>query len=142
MSNKDWDKISKIDQRIRRLFPTEMWRDNETICTIRFFGGFEFFNTRSYHNYETWSEGYEITSGERFGSIKVTAEDLDDAVRLMEIEIALWRDGWKRGIYDENPEIGQEIEVKFENETYRKVYDGGHIFGHWKPIYLQIESEE
>lgn len=95
MSNKDWDKISKIDQRIRKMFPTAMWDNNETICTVRFFGGFEIFNTRRYHNYENWSEGYEITSGERFGSIRVTAEDLDDAISKLEVALEKWRDSKK-----------------------------------------------
>lgn len=87
MSNKDRCKLSDIDIRIRNLFPTQMWKNNETICTIRFFGGFECFNTRSYHNYETWSEGYEITTGERFGNIRVEAEDLDDAIALLEKKV-------------------------------------------------------
>ena len=82
MSNKDWKKLSDIDKRIRTIYPTRMWGNNETICTIRFFGGFELFNTRPYHNYETWSEGSEITSGDE--KIKVTSEDLDDAMSLFE----------------------------------------------------------
>jgi hypothetical protein len=72
------------DKRLRRLFPTQMWDNNEIICTIRLFGGFEFFNSRPYHNYETWSEGYEITTGDRYGNIDVTAEDLDDAINELE----------------------------------------------------------
>lgn len=46
------------------------------------------FNTRTYHNYETWSEGYEIITGERFGNIKVEAEDLDDAIALLEKKVS------------------------------------------------------
>jgi hypothetical protein len=84
MSNKSWEKLSDIDRRLQRLFPTIMWDNNETICTIRLFGGFELFNTRPYHNYETWSSGYEITTGERYGNIRVVAEDLDDAIGLLE----------------------------------------------------------
>lgn len=84
MSNKTWKKLSDIDRRLRELFPTTMWNNDETICTIRMFGGFEFFNSRPYHNYESWSSGYEITTGERYGNIKVTSEDLDDAVSLLE----------------------------------------------------------
>ena len=61
-----------------------MWDNNETIVTIRMFGGFKLFNTRPYHNYETWSSGWEIKTGERYGNITVSAEDLDEAVALLE----------------------------------------------------------
>lgn len=91
MSNKDWNKISKIDQRIRGMFGNRMWDNNETICTIRYFGDFELFNTRPYHNYETWSSGYEIVTGERYGSIRVKAEDLDDAISKLEEELSRWK---------------------------------------------------
>ena len=90
MSNKSFEKLWKIEQRIRCLFPTRMWANNETIVSIRFFGGFELFNTRPYHNYETWSEGWEITSGDRFGNIRVQAEDLDDAYFLFESKMEEW----------------------------------------------------
>ena len=85
MSNKPMNVLYETDRRLRKLFPTQMWNgNNETIVTIRMFGGFELFNTRPYHNYENWSEGYEITVGERYGGIKVTAEDLDDAIDKLE----------------------------------------------------------
>jgi hypothetical protein len=57
-----------------------MWDNNQTLCNIRMFGGFEIFNTRPYHNYETWAEGYEISTP-LYGGVKVQAEDLDDALR-------------------------------------------------------------
>jgi hypothetical protein len=93
MSNKDWNKLSDIDQKLRRLFPTKMWDNNETICTIRMFGGFEFFNSRPYHNYETWSSGYEITTGDGYGNIKVVAEDLDDALTELENKLKEFKNG-------------------------------------------------
>lgn len=92
MTNKQWEKLSKIDQRLRRMFPTRIWANNETIVTVRMFGGFEFFNTRPYHNYESWSSGYEIKTGERYGNLKVTAEDLDDAISKMAHKLAVWKD--------------------------------------------------
>lgn len=84
MSNKKYEKLSDIDKRLRKLFPTEMWSDNEIICSIEMIGGFEFFNSRSYHNYENWSSGYKITTGERYGKIVVIEEDLDDAITKLE----------------------------------------------------------
>ena len=84
MSNKPWGKLSEIDRRLRRCFPTEMWENFETICTIEMYGGFEFFNTRPYHNYENWSSGYKITTGKRYGEITVSAEDLDDVITKLE----------------------------------------------------------
>jgi len=84
MSNKPYNKVCDIQKRLNKLFPTTMWDNGETICTIRLFGGFELFNTRPYHNYENWSSGYEITIGERYGNLTVAAEDLDDALTLLE----------------------------------------------------------
>lgn len=90
MSNKTLDKINILDKELRQLFPTRMWDNNQTICTIRMFGGFEFFNTRPYHNYETWSEGYEVTSP-IYPSIKVTSEDLDDAIMKFKEAIVAYK---------------------------------------------------
>jgi len=49
---------------------------------IEFIRGFELFNTRPYHNYEDWGDGYRISDPER--KIVVEAEDLDDALRFFE----------------------------------------------------------
>ena len=84
MTNKGFNLITCVDKKLRRLFPTQMWKDHEIIVTIEMFGGFEFFNTRPYHNYENWSSGYRVTAGERYGNISVTAEDLDEALNLLE----------------------------------------------------------
>ncbi len=92
MPDKPWDKLWEIDQRLRRLFPTQMWDNFETICTIEMYGGFEFFNNRPYHNYENWSSGFKITTGKRYGEITVSAEDLDDAVSKLECKLGKWRE--------------------------------------------------
>jgi hypothetical protein len=76
MPNKSWDKLNSLDQMIRRTKPTGM--ESGVKLTIEFFCGFELFNTRPYHNYETWSDGYRISDGK----ITVEAEDLDDALNL------------------------------------------------------------
>lgn len=90
MSNKSRDLLRETDLEIRRIFPTMMWANNEVILTIEFYGGFEFFNTRRYHNYETWSEGYRVTAGDRFDNLSATAEDLDDALMLFKKQLADW----------------------------------------------------
>ena len=86
MPNKDWNKLNELDRLLHQTFPTQMWTDNQTICTIRMFGGFELFNTRPYHNYENWSSGYEVTSP-LYPDIRIIAEDLDDAIKLFNKEV-------------------------------------------------------
>lgn len=74
MSDKKFDRLNVLDQQIRRGVPTGM--NDGVHLTIEFFSGFEEFNTRPYHNYETWSNGYRV-KGDRG---VVAAEDLDDAL--------------------------------------------------------------
>lgn len=90
MPNKEWNKLLETDKLIRRMFATQMWDNNETILTIEYFGGFELFNTRPYHNYENWSEGWRLKTGDRFGNITVIEEDLDDAIRKMQNALIEW----------------------------------------------------
>jgi len=81
MSNKPYDKILDADRMLRSLFPAgpDITNSHQTImATIEVIGGFELFNTRPYHNYETWGQGYRITAK----GITVVAEDLDDAMNL------------------------------------------------------------
>jgi len=59
-----------------------MDNNEEVICTIEMIGGFELFNSRPYHNYETWSAGYVVKSGKNYPHLEVNSEDLDDAVRI------------------------------------------------------------
>lgn len=75
MSNKRWDKLNELDQIIQRTVRAGM--DVGVLVTIEFISGFELFNTRPYHNYDTWSQGYRITGCGQRGE----QEDLDDAVR-------------------------------------------------------------
>lgn len=76
MSNKAWGKINPLDQLIRQTLKLGM--DQGTFLKIEFIYGFEKFNTRPYHNYETWSGGYRVT--DELHDIIVSAEDLDDAL--------------------------------------------------------------
>ena len=54
------------------------------LATIEVIGGFELFNTRPYHNYETWGQGYRITSQD----VIVESEYLDDAIKLWKQKIS------------------------------------------------------
>ena len=75
MSNKGFDKLMQIDQELRRAFPVGPAQVKHPV-TIRMVQGFEMFNTRPYHNYETWSTGWEIEGG----GVGACEEDLDDAL--------------------------------------------------------------
>ena len=51
--------------------------------TIEFVSGFELFNTRPYHNYETWSNGYRVKifdNGCKNVICESYREDLDEAL--------------------------------------------------------------
>jgi hypothetical protein len=75
MSDKAFGKLNEIDQAIRRELPTGM--NNGVHLTIEFFSGFEIFNTRRYHNYETWSDGYRVKDDQGY---EAQGEDLDQAI--------------------------------------------------------------
>lgn len=75
MSDKSRDKLNDIDIMLRKAYPTGM-RESLDI-TIEKRTGFELFNTRPYHNYETWSDGYWAYD-EKFS---IRKEDLDDCIR-------------------------------------------------------------
>jgi hypothetical protein len=74
VSDKPFDKINPLDQVVRRAARCGMTRG--TVVVIEFFSGFELFNTRPYHNYETWSQGWRVHGR---GAI-AEREDLDDAI--------------------------------------------------------------
>jgi hypothetical protein len=79
MSDKELNKLNEIDRKLRRAIPVTMTESRtEVQLKIEKICGFELFNTRPYHNYESWSDGWRITKGD----IIVEAEDLDDAVNL------------------------------------------------------------
>jgi len=96
--NKSHEKLDKSDKRLRWGNPVGM-EDGVKEIIVRFCG-FELFNTRPYHNYETWSDGY-IVVWRRDGKVmdwgeigtavfnrnnkespydSVSGEDLDEAV--------------------------------------------------------------
>lgn len=58
MSDKRFQMLDPLDQRLRRELPV---CDSSGIqVRIEKVLGFELFNTRPYHNYETWSDGYRV----------------------------------------------------------------------------------
>lgn len=79
MSDKPYDQLEPIDRLVRQTIKTGMTVG--TLLRIEFVSGFELFNTRPYHNYETWSQGWRIT-GKGTGETEITVEreDLDDAI--------------------------------------------------------------
>lgn len=77
MSDKPWNKLNELDQLIQRTLRLGM--DDGTFLKIEYIYGFEKFNTRPYHNYETWAGGYRVTD-DRFGFF-IEREDLDDAIK-------------------------------------------------------------
>jgi hypothetical protein len=77
MSDKPWNKLNELDQLIRRTLRLGM--DSGTFLKIEYIYGFELFNTRPYHNYETWAGGYRVT--DTITNTYVEREDLDDAVK-------------------------------------------------------------
>ena len=77
MSNKPFESLCEPEKLLRRAIPDGPEQIHGTVLTIELLHGFELFNTRPYHNYETWSKGWRVTG---FGE-KVEAEDLDDAVK-------------------------------------------------------------
>src|SRR5688500_4637115 len=77
MSDKHWNKLNELDQLIQRTLRLGM--DDGTFLKIEYIYGFEKFNTRPYHNYETWAGGYRVS--DTITNISVEREDLDDAVK-------------------------------------------------------------
>lgn len=88
MSDKPIGILNELDVTIRRTLRLGM--DRGTFLKIEFIYGFEMFNTRPYHNYETWSGGYRVTD-DRFG-IVVEREDLDDAINEWATKVNAKRD--------------------------------------------------
>lgn len=74
MSDKPYDKLNALDRKIRETARTGM--TDGVVVRIELISGFELFNTRPYHNYETWGQGYRVTGCGQ----TAMREDLDDAI--------------------------------------------------------------
>lgn len=108
MSNKSWKQLNILDKKLQRMFPVGM--ESGIKMELHLHCGFELFNTRPYHNYETWSQGYSIRASRPATNridwlvpvrpddpnlIDVSEEDLDDAIAALEKEMI--RKGWISG---------------------------------------------
>lgn len=82
MSDKPWEKLNELDQLIQRTLRLGM--SDGTFLKIEYIYGFEKFNTRSYHNYETWAGGYRVS--DTISNTVVEREDLDDAVKAWAVK--------------------------------------------------------
>lgn len=87
MSNRRWNQLTKLEQRLIKLphyqgGPSKP--DGYVPMTVERIGGFEWFNTRPYHNYETWGAGWQIILHDWDPAIIVRREDLEDAIALAE----------------------------------------------------------
>jgi len=85
MSDKPWNKLNEVDRWIRSLSPNKGMGDGPQI-RITLHRGFELYNTRPYHNYENWSDGYKVEAFDDNGEVMawVSREDLDDALKDMD----------------------------------------------------------
>lgn len=92
MSDKPWDGLCPADQVIRKNLGSQHlgMAANGTYLRIEYIYGFEYFNTRPYHNYETWSDGYRVI--DEANDIKVEREDLDQALKEWAQKLTAKRD--------------------------------------------------
>jgi hypothetical protein len=78
MSDKPYSHLSLVAQRLERAYPPTM--DDMTQVIVERRVGFELFNTRPYHNYETWSTGWYAKDA--WGN-RACTEDLDDCLNKL-----------------------------------------------------------
>ena len=89
MPNKKWENLIEVDRQLRKLSPNKGMTEKSGLnpqIRVTLVRGFELFNTRSYHNYETWSDGYVAEAFGDDGQIIASsqAEDLDDVLIALE----------------------------------------------------------
>ena len=89
MSNNSWDKLLDADKLIRRLPLEQTPAQIKVLLQIQFIRGFELFNTRPYHNYETWGDGYIVEAFDEDGKCiaKSKREDLEEALAEIKRDI-------------------------------------------------------
>jgi hypothetical protein len=69
------EEMNRIEELIRIASPAGM--NDGVHVIIEYFTGFELFNDRPYHNYETWSGGFRVKGL----GVVVEKEYLDDAIQ-------------------------------------------------------------
>lgn len=87
MSDKPYARLHSIDKTIRTLRGLAGWgMADGTPVVVKLVYGFELFNTRPYHNYENWSDGYLVEVYRPDDSAipwaASRAEDLDTALEI------------------------------------------------------------
>lgn len=87
MSHKRQELLNELDVLVRRTSRCGM--TDGTVMVIEFVSGFEKFNTRPYHNYETWAQGWRVSGL----GVTLEREDLDDAVKEWARYVTAKRDG-------------------------------------------------
>ena len=96
MSNKRFDKLMPLDREVRRLHRVGMNDGVHATITIELYSGFELFNDRPYHNYETWSDGYRVVYQDEDGRrLEIHEEDLDDALNALATKLRI---GWPQDL--------------------------------------------
>lgn len=113
MPDKKWEQLNPLDQLIRRTL-SYLGMSDGSFLKIEYVYGFEKFNTRSYHNYDTWAGGYRVT--DEVNNIRLEREDLDDAVQLWADLVVKVRAGedihFTRRYYNVIPKNDKATEVK------------------------------
>ena len=90
--------LESLDRKLKRVAPVGPTTEGTQI-RIELRCGFELFNTRPYHNYESWSHGWYIDGM----GVHAEAEDLEQAVTLFVTRAQQAQDGeplkpWERGL--------------------------------------------
>jgi hypothetical protein len=94
MSDKNWTSLLRADRLMRQMSPNKGMNHSqpeEPQIRVTLIRGFELFNTRPYHNYETWSDGYVAEAFGENGEViaSVRAEDLDVALTRLKQSLNL-----------------------------------------------------
>jgi len=85
MSDKPRHKLLDADRIIHDLPLRELsGMFDGTVLTIKLVMGFEMFNTRPYHNYESWGHGYNV----EYNGLVGAGEDLDVALESLRVQLA------------------------------------------------------
>lgn len=100
---------------IRSHFPAPGPGNEGVQLEIKYVYGFELFNTRPYHNYETWSSGWFITCNNpfekdclwkegkepgRYSKIHSSQEYLTEAMLGLVLEFLTWKKVAKENLWD------------------------------------------
>lgn len=103
MPDKNWKALNELDRALRRAFGPVGPGNEGKHCVIEMHSGFELFNNRPYHNYETWGTGYHISTPD--GEVSVWKEDLDDAIYLFIEKLEEYKEDGEKKIVSPNSSL-------------------------------------